>query len=414
MAEREDNILNGFLNTERMKDLMDKKGMDGLLICSPENLYYSSGYSPMLLDLYRQVPLGLLLFDKKDEKSSALIVPDTDVSAVQNITGIEAVYGFPVWWENYDLEAESETFQEFLLKKPVQLPEQYDPAKIFEKVAELLAERHLSSATIGIELDFISARIFGLLREINPQVNFVNSTELFYQLRSVKHPEEIKNLRIACELTESGLCASREAFCESAGIGDLVFAFQKGVLNAANEKHLLKGLGSISGQPALGVYGNEEVEHLDSSRSITIKYDMQVSYQHYFSDIGRTYFYGRPHPDQIFVMEGLLEVHQRFLEIIKPGLQICEIYQNAQEVLKKCNLQRHSRGHFGHSVGLDSKIEEPPFISATEKGTLEPGMVLSVETPFYFNGLGKFQIEDMVLVTENGVESFNKLPKKLG
>jgi Xaa-Pro aminopeptidase len=64
-------------------------------------------------------------------------------------------------------------------------------------------------------------------------------------------------------------------------------------------------------------------------------------------------------------------------------------------------------------VGLDPKIEEPPFVSGTETRPLCPGMVLAVETPFYVDGVGMLQIEDMCLITDEGCEILGGLPREL-
>lgn len=73
----------------------------------------------------------------------------------------------------------------------------------------------------------------------------------------------------------------------------------------------------------------------------------------------------------------------------------------------------YRRGHFGHSIGLDSFHEEPPFLGADDTDVLETGMVLAVETPFYGGDLGPIMIEDLVHVTGSGVEYLTALPREL-
>lgn len=131
-----------------------------------------------------------------------------------------------------------------------------------------------------------------------------------------------------------------------------------------------------------------------------------------YSDVGRTCIHGQPTPQQSKLYRGMMEAHRRLLEALQPDKPIWEVYQAGRKALDQTGLQRISRGHFGHSLGLDSKIEEPPFISSFEKSRLQPGMVLAVETPCYVEGVGKYQIEDMVLITETGYTNFNPLSKE--
>ena len=90
-----------------------------------------------------------------------------------------------------------------------------------------------------------------------------------------------------------------------------------------------------------------------------------------------------------------------------------ELFRVAQEEVRAHGFPNYTRGHFGHSIGLDSWVEEPPSLSAHETTVLEPGMVLAVETPYYGVSVGSFCIEDMVLMTDDGCENFNTLPYDL-
>ena len=62
---------------------------------------------------------------------------------------------------------------------------------------------------------------------------------------------------------------------------------------------------------------------------------------------------------------------------------------------------------------MPDTTEEPPNFSAHEDRLLEPGMVLFVEIPYYAYGVGAFQVEDMVLVTEGGYEKLTGLSREL-
>jgi Xaa-Pro aminopeptidase len=52
-------------------------------------------------------------------------------------------------------------------------------------------------------------------------------------------------------------------------------------------------------------------------------------------------------------------------------------------------------------------------ISEDDHTALAPGMTLSAEVPYHKFGLGGFNIEDSVLVTEKGCEIVSDLPRKL-
>jgi Xaa-Pro aminopeptidase len=58
-------------------------------------------------------------------------------------------------------------------------------------------------------------------------------------------------------------------------------------------------------------------------------------------------------------------------------------------------------------------IEQPPFLSAKEEATLETDMVITLEIGTYVNGFAAFQIEDEILVTDDGYELLTSLTREL-
>ena len=80
-----------------------------------------------------------------------------------------------------------------------------------------------------------------------------------------------------------------------------------------------------------------------------------------------------------------------------------ELFHIAYDYVKE-KFPCYRRGHQGHSISMGPATAEAPYINATETRLLEPGMVLAMEVPCYIEGVNGFNIEDMVLITENGCE----------
>ena len=90
-----------------------------------------------------------------------------------------------------------------------------------------------------------------------------------------------------------------------------------------------------------------------------------------------------------------------------------EIFELALSTARRWGLDWYSRGHMGHTIGPGPRGEQPPFISAAEEGVFEPNMVICLEAPLYVGGLGGFQIEEKILITENGYEFLITLPREM-
>ena len=58
-------------------------------------------------------------------------------------------------------------------------------------------------------------------------------------------------------------------------------------------------------------------------------------------------------------------------------------------------------------------MHEIPDVSATNQTVAQPGMIFSIEPGIYLPGRFGVRIEDLMLVTEDGGECLNALPRDL-
>ena len=98
------------------------------------------------------------------------------------------------------------------------------------------------------------------------------------------------------------------------------------------------------------------------------------------------------------------------MSITKPGTRVAELFDIAVETARK-GIPDYQRTHIGHGIGLE--LYEPPSINPTSEIVLEEDMVINVEPPYYELGLGGFQVEDTIVVTDSGFRFLTTLDRGL-
>ena len=132
----------------------------------------------------------------------------------------------------------------------------------------------------------------------------------------------------------------------------------------------------------------------------------------YCSDSTRTYVMGEPRDTDVLKTYAVLqEAQQAAVEAVRPGIPAQDVDAAARDVIASAGFGEYFIHRTGHGIGLD--VHEHPYIVGGNDLLLEPGMAFSVEPGIYQPGRWGARIEDIVVVTENGVEPLNNRPHDL-
>jgi Xaa-Pro aminopeptidase len=131
----------------------------------------------------------------------------------------------------------------------------------------------------------------------------------------------------------------------------------------------------------------------------------------YHSDTTRTVALGVASQYLAQVHAIVLEAHDAGVDAVRPGVPIGDVDAAARGVIGAAGFGERFVHRTGHGIGLEA--HEPPYAAAGDETVLEPGMTFSVEPGIYLEGELGVRIEDIVVVTEGGVESLNRSPRDL-
>ncbi len=130
----------------------------------------------------------------------------------------------------------------------------------------------------------------------------------------------------------------------------------------------------------------------------------------YHSDTTRTIVLGEPTTEQARVIEAVRQAQLASMALMKPGVAADAIDRRAREALAG---EEHAFGHgLGHGIGL--QVHERPYLSPTDHTALRAGMVITNEPGIYIPGWGGVRLEEMVLITEDGPEVLTSASWEIG
>ena len=401
------------IDRQRANRLMTDAGIDALVLFQPEAFRYAVGAPAGVATMWGRAGAAVALVPAQVDAGLAAIVSDHAAATVRRLAPEVDVRTHRIWIDMLDVTgAETvpqidDAYRRFDLGGS--RPETFDRSAVFGLLGELLHERGLLNARIGVDLEFMPAADFEALKTALPETEWLDGCKVLRRLRAVKTPLEIERLRRASQAAEAGLRHMAQAIRPGVSLPALSAAWKAGAQSAAAE-----GGFSLSGH---WDYISVGADLSDMAAVVTpgtlIKADVGTLVDGYSSDGARTYTFGQPTGLAVDVFKALETAFEAGLEQIRPGNTFGAIHAAMLQSMRKDGFGEYYRGHFGHSVGGSVGIEEWPFFSADNPEIIEANMVVALEAPFYGQGLGALMIEDQFLVAADGVECMNSLPRGL-
>src|SRR5215217_3539717 len=397
----------GATRRERLVDALQRNQLDVLLALTPENAAYLSGRTSVIATLWR-LP-GLVGVAVNDRGEMAVAAGDNEIGGYE---GVVARFVHPLWIEHLDLRWPGANLESRVdAARPegaLPRPAQFDAELMLDAVAAAARAVVATGRRIGAELSMLPAWVAEGLRQRLPNVDWIEAGAVFDDLRAIKDADEIAHLRLAAELTETGIAAARDALQPGLSAIGVSAAYQRAIWDRAADDYRFTALRQVEGLVSVG----DGAAPVAVGPGQTVKLDMQVDVGGYHSDVGRTYAL-EPTTAQQAVYDTLRDALAAVVAALGPGVPMRDVWAVGTERMRAAGFANYSRGHLGHSVGLAHNYEEPPFIPANEARPLAPGMVVSVELPYYLLGVGSFQLERMVQVGASGAQVLGRLPFEL-
>lgn len=315
------------------------------------------------------------------------------------------------------------------------------PIKSPRRIPDLLQDRGLPApATLGMELDVLPVNLYRTFQGLFKDSRIVDVSPAVRRVRSVKSPYEIDRIHHAAELADSLL--GRVGKMIEAGMTEMDLAGRvegearrmghQGIVrmrlwgSEVFYGHLMAGPGaavpSFLASPTGGVGPGPAVAQGASmaviQRHQPILVDYTFAIDGYISDQTRIFSLGRLPAALRDGYAAMVAVQETVKGAAGAGVQAGEVYEKALNQAESLGVGDRFMGSgpdrirfVGHGVGLE--LDEPPFLAQGQTTALEEGMTVAVEPKLIIPDVGVVGIENTHLVTEDGLETFNRFPDEI-
>ena len=362
--------------------------MDGVLIDSPSNLYYYTGFTGGEAMFFMPVD-GEALHDGEasgDGQESGYIITDSR------------------YYEQVEKECPG-----LLLLKLEQTGYGEAVKGLLDRIYGNKRNQGGSNGKVRIALeDTMNLARYMKLCEACKAYSFEPASDSINTCRMVKDDAELARLakaeaigdaafsyildRIKPGITEAEIALELEFYMKRQGASRLSF-------------DTIAASGPNSSMPHAQVT-NRRVEKGDF-----VTMDFGCVYQGYCSDMTRTVAVGTPTEEMKKVYQIVLDANLRAMDSIREGVRCSEIDAVARDYIRDCGYGAYFGHGLGHGVGLDIH-EEPRFSPKCDVITRE-NMVITDEPGIYLPGRFGVRIEDLVVVKKDGFETLSRSDKKL-
>ena len=347
----------------RILAALGQRDISQILIVDPMAIYYLTGvYNEPFERFY-----GLLL--RKDGRHAFFL---NRLFRVAEDTGIELV-----WYDDTD------------------------------PVTDLIAAHIDAAKVLGVDKDMKVRHLLPLM-ERGAAAGFVNASFAVDHTRGVKDPEEQEKMRAASAINDQAMARFTGLIHEG--------VTERQVADQMLEIYIELGADGFSFDPIVSFGANAADPHHMPDDTVVregdcVLFDVGCKKDGYCSDMTRT-FYFRSVSDHCRRLYEIVKAANEAAEnMVSPGRELRELDHAARQIIEAEGYGEYFNHRLGHFIGLSE--HEYGDVSATNTQKAEPGQIFSIEPGIYLPGDTGVRIEDLVMVTENGVTRLNHFSKEL-
>ena len=378
---------------QRARLSAEKFGVDAFLLSLPENIYSFTGFT------------SLNSLNTSSNEVYLIVNPATGRKGVV-FGGVEA----PMCIQDAHAELFPYGGFRYFLDDDVTLEFERLVKDVTDKAAPTLYEALKNAINtiaggckkIGVDDSKMPISTYKMLCEQFAQVEFIHDVKMTQHIMSVKHPEEIVDLKRAVNIAEEALQVMLQNLYMGITEHEMRLILASEMAKRDANPYFMTVTADKRGAYAVQFAKKNSVLKNGS----VLRLDWGCIYKTMRSDIGRTVIVGENKEAEKYY-SAILAGKRAVIDAMAPGVKLSDLFNLGVETVRSSGIPDYKRHHIGHSTGIEMYAH--PLISADNDYPLEENMCFCVETPFYRLGHWGMQVEDCVAVGSEGVINLNNL-----
>lgn len=356
-----------------------ERGLDALLVHTPENIYYLTGHHTPGYYMYQCMLVPA-------EGAPILLVRRGEV-------GNAYTYGVIDDKRIYD--------------------DNDDP---IEATTALVRERNLSSSRIGIETGswFMPHRTFLALEAALAGAHLSDATAILNEQRSIKSEDELAVMRKSAEITSLAMADGIEAVSAGANDRDIAAAILASLVRNGSDYLAMEPFVAVGSRAGTmhSMWDGRVVRGGD-----TVLLEVAAAYGRYHTALMHTVGVGQVSPEFRRWSEVTVEALNAAIAAVAPGVTSGEVDEACRSVFERAGLEENFRKRTGYAIGTAFAPDwgEGHIFSLRrdDPRQLQPGMVFHIPPALRTYGRGGVGFSETILVTETGCEVLTKCNRAL-
>jgi len=375
------NIKRGFADEEfenrtlRAQEIMHRYELDGILLTTPQNIRYFTGYDSQFWESPTRPWFVIVPLSGKP----IAIVPEIGASEF-NKTWLDEIKTWP------SPRPEDEGIS--LLKSNLE-----NLKKTFGQIG----------LELGSEIALrMPVRDFIKLKEI-VNTNLVDGSDAIWDMRMIKTNEEIKKIKFICSIASDAYNALPSTLSIGNTEREAVHKLKMDILNrGADSVPFMPGISGQGGVPQIVCGPTDRI--LEDGDILFI--DTGSTFDGYFCDFDRNYAFGKVTSDVEKVYHVLWQATEVGIKTAIPGATTNDIFNAMNKIIQDNGAIGNNVGRLGHGLGL--QLTEPPSHRFGDKTIIKENMVLTIEPAMEY-APGKMLVhEENIIIQKDGAELITK------